>query len=216
MTTVLSKLTKNIRESLNNKPAFNLLRPALCGAFALMLGNNAAADIGATHTTLVSEFPSFNTPDVLDGRVESIAIEGDTVYVGGTFTQVQDPLGGEILDQPYLFAYSKSTGNVIREFDPFLDNQVHILETTGEGTGIFVGGVFGIVNGEGNNRGLVKLNDNGDRVPGFFAKPNKLVRTMVRLGNKLYIGGNFDSVSSIPVENLAAVDTVTGLSLIHI
>ena len=188
----------------------NTLRSVLFGISLLLSGGAANADIGATHTSLVSEFPSFNTPDVLDGRVESIAIDGDTVFVGGTFSQIQDPLGGEIIDQPYLFAYSKSTGNVIRDFDPVLDNQVFILETTGEGEGIFVGGVFSVVNGEPNNRGLVKLDDNGDRVPGFFAKPNKLVRTMVRLGNKLFIGGNFDIISSVPVENLAALDTVTG------
>ncbi len=211
MKNLLSTLTRNIQERLNAQPTgASTWRPALCGAVALFLGSHAHADIGATHTTLVSEFPSFNTPDVLDGRVETIAIEGDTVFVGGTFTQVQDPLGGEILDQPYLFAYSKSTGHVIREFDPALDNRVLALETTGEGAGIFVGGVFGIVNGERNNRGLVKLDDNGDRVRSFFAKPNKLVQTLVRIDNTLYIGGNFDRVSSTPVENLAAVDTVTG------
>jgi len=174
------------------------------------IGKVAMADIGATHTTLISEFPSFNTPSALDGRVEAIAVEGDTVFVGGTFTQIQEPLGGEILDQPYLFAYSKSTGNIIRSFLPELDNVVQALETTGEGAGIFVGGVFGIVNGEPNNRGLVKLDDNGVRVSGFVARPDALVSTMVRLDDTLYIGGNFSSISGQPVENLAAIDTVTG------
>lgn len=187
-----------------------VLSTAVCGSMMLAFGNKALADIGATHTSLISEFPSFNTPGVLDGRVEAIAVDGDTVFVGGSFTQIQEQLDGEIIDQPYLFAYSKSTGDIIRDFDPILDNQVFVLETTGEGSGVFVGGVFGIVNGETNNRGLVKLNDDGDRVQGFFAKPNKLVRTMVRLGNTLYIGGNFDSISSTPVENLAAIDTTTG------
>ena len=49
------------------------------------------------------------TPGAIDGRVEAIAVEGDRVYVGGTFTQIQEPLDGEIINQPYLFAYSKST-----------------------------------------------------------------------------------------------------------
>jgi len=98
------------------------------------------ADIGATHTTLVSEFASFNTPGVVDGRVEAIAIDGDKVFVGGTFTQIQDPLSNEIIDQAYLFAYSKSTGNIIRDFDPKLNNDVFALETTGDGVGVFAGG----------------------------------------------------------------------------
>ena len=84
-------------------------------AVALSLSSQVTlADIGATHTTLVSEFASFNTPGVVDGRVEAIAIDGDIVFVGGTFTQIHDPLSDEIIDQPYLFAYSKSSGNIIR------------------------------------------------------------------------------------------------------
>lgn len=176
----------------------------------LCLNATARADVGATHTSLVSEFASFNTPNVIDGRVEAIAVDGDTVFVGGNFTQVQDPLGGDIVDQPYLFAYSKSTGNILRDFDPVLNNDVYVLETTGDGTGVFVGGVFNILNGEGNNRGLVKLNQNGDRVPGFNARPDALVRTLVRLEDTLYVGGNFSRISQTPVEHLAAIDTTTG------
>ena len=98
--------------------------------------------IGATHTALVSEFASFNTPGVVDGRVEAIAIDGDTVFVGGTFTQIHDPLSDEIIDQPHLFAYSKSSGDILRDFDPQLNNPVLALERTGDGTGVFAGGVF--------------------------------------------------------------------------
>ena len=104
----------------------------------------ASADIGATHSTLVSEFASFNTPSVVDGRVEAIIIDNDTVFVGGTFTQIQDPLNGETINQPYLFAYSKSSGNIIRQFDPVLNNEVLALETTGDGNGVFAGGVFSL------------------------------------------------------------------------
>ena len=170
----------------------------------------AATGTGAAHEGLVSEFASFNTPGVVDGRVEAIAIEGDTVFVGGNFTQIQEPLNGEIIDQPYLFAYSKSTGDIIRSFDPILDKRVLALETTGEGSGVFAAGVFGIINGETGRRGLVKIDANGDRASGFGARPNKQVSTLVRLDDTLYIGGNFDTISGTPVENLAAIDTSTG------
>ena len=182
----------------------------LLASTVLISSEDAQADIGATHTALVSEFASFNTPGVMGGRVEAIAIDGDTVYVGGTFTQIQEPLNGETVEQPYLFAYSKSTGDIIRDFDPVLDNNVYALETTGDGTGIFAGGVFGILNGETNRRGLVKIDDNGDRVSGFSARPDAVVKTLVRLDDTLYLGGNFSSISGTAVENLAAVDTTTG------
>lgn len=173
-------------------------------------GENAVADVGATHTGLVSEFASFNTPGVVDGRVEAIAIDGDTVYVGGNFTQIQETLGGEIIDQPYLFAYSKSSGDIIRSFDPVLDNRVLALEIAGDGSSVFAAGTFGRINGEGGRRGLVKIDSNGDRVSGFGARPNKTVKTLVRLGSTLYIGGGFDTISGTAVENLAALDTTTG------
>ena len=182
----------------------------LLAGFFLTLSSIAQADIGATHTSLVSEFASFNTPGTVDGRVEAIAIDGDTVFVGGTFTQIREPLDGEILDQPYLFAYSKSTGNIIREFDPVLNNEVYALETTGDGSGVFAGGLFNIINGESNRRGLVKIDDNGDRVAGFGARADATVTTLVRLGNTLYVGGNFENISNTPVEHLAALDTTSG------
>ena len=116
--------------------------PTLVAAALLSIGPVANADIGATHRSLVSEFASFNTPGVLDGRVEAIAIDGDKVFVGGSFTQIHDPLSDEIIDQPYLFAYSKSSGDIIRDFDPVLNNDVFALETTGDGTGVFAGGVL--------------------------------------------------------------------------
>ncbi len=183
---------------------------ALYTASAFAFSNSAIADIGATHTGLISEYASFNTPGAVDGRVEAIAVDGDTVYVGGNFTQIQEPLGGEIIDQPYLFAYSKSSGDIIRSFDPILDKRVLALEIIGDGNGVFAAGTFGRLNDEGNRRGLVKIDINGDRVSGFTARPNKSVSTLVRLGDTLYIGGTFDSISGTPVENLAAIDTNTG------
>jgi len=81
----------------------------------LIGGHNAVhADARIAQTSLVSENASLFTPAVLDGRVEAIEVEGDTVYVGGTFTQIQEQLDGEIINQSYLFAYSRSSGNIIR------------------------------------------------------------------------------------------------------
>ena len=194
-----------------------LVTITFCGIFlaifAFHLSPKAYADIGASHTSLVSEFASFNTPGAIDGRVEAIAVDGDTVFVGGSFTQIQDPLSNEIIDQPYLFAYSKSSGRVIREFDPLLNNEVLALETTGESTGVFAAGLFNSINGELNRRGIVKISDSGDRVPGFAARADAQVKALVRLGNKLYMGGNFTSISGTPIEYLAAIDTTTGAVL---
>jgi len=137
----------------------------------------------SAHAALVSENASFFTPGAIDGRVEAIAIDGDTVFVGGTFT---------------------------KDFDPVLNGAVRALHNTGEGTGIFVGGEFTSLNGQFNRKGLVKLDNFGDRVRGFSARPDKRVYTMQRVGNTLYIGGNFERIGQVPVEYLAALNTETG------
>jgi len=187
-----------------------VLWSGVLAASVLIPGGQAQADLDLKHTSLVSEFASFDTPAVVDGRVESIVVEGDTVFVGGTFTQIRQSLNSDLIDQPYLFAYSKSSGAILRDFDPVLNNEVLALETTGDGSGVFAGGSFNIINGEGGRRGLVKIDRFGDRVSGFSARPDAVVKTLVRLGNTLYIGGNFSKVSGTAVENLAAIDTVSG------
>ena len=191
---------------------FAWLCSSLLAAAPFYQHKNAYADIGATHDVLVSEFPSFNTPGIVDGRVEAIAIDGDTVYVGGNFTQIHNPLDEDgIINQPYLFAYSKSSGDIIESFDPQLNNRVYALETTGDAAGgVFAGGIFSNFNGESSRGRLAKIDINGDRVSGFSARPNASVTTMVRLNDTLYIGGNFDSITSIPIDKLAAINTTTG------
>ena len=192
--------------------SLTVLMPILLSVAMLSQNEKAFADIGVPHESLISEFASFNTPGVVDGRVEAIAIDGDTVYVGGTFTQIHDPLDEDgIIDQPYLFAYSKSSGDIIREFDPQLSNSVLALETTGDASGgVFAGGLFGNLNGEFSRGRLAKIDINGDRVSGFGARPDAAVTSMVRLNDTLYIGGNFNSISSTPIEFLAAIDTTSG------
>lgn len=203
-----------ISQKINSRSLLNRVHAAcsftLLTLFCSFTISVVHADIRASHSTLVSENASSFTPGTIDGRVEAIAIDGDTVFVGGTFTQIQEALNGDIINQPYLFAYSKSTGAIIRDFDPVLNNEVLALQTTGEGSGIFAGGAFTTLNGETNRKGLIKLDNFGDRVGGFSARPDKRVYSMDRSGNTLYIGGNFENISAQPREYLAAINTQTG------
>lgn len=161
------------------------------------------------HQSLVSEDASIFTPSVLDGRVEAIAIQDNIVYVGGTFTQIETALGGQVFNQPHLFAYDNTTGAIIESFRPVIDNTVRALQTTADGNGIFVGGNFVFVNGE-RRRGIVKLRENGTRDTSFQLTINKRVYTLDRNGNTLYIGGNFDEVNQSPREFLAAINATNG------
>jgi len=116
-----------------HKTHFAILLSSLVAAATFSHHENAHADLGPAHGSLISEFASFNTPGVVGdrtNRVEAIAIDGDTVYVGGSFTQgIHNPLDeGNVINQSYLFAYSKSTGDIIQSFDPQLNGPVLALE----------------------------------------------------------------------------------------
>lgn len=197
-----------IRLSRNGLALFSAALIILAG---LTSGSTATADIGATHTALVSESASFNTPGVVEGRVEAIAVDGDTVVVGGTFSQIQEPLSDAKIDQPNLFAYSKSSGDIIREFDPVLNGAVRALEVPGDGSDVFVGGGFGNLNGQGNLRGLLKINNNGNRANEFTrSRLTGTVNTLVRIGNTLYAGDKFGTIRNLPIEHLAAPNATNG------
>jgi len=90
-----------------------------------------------------------------------------------------------------------------------LNDYVLALATRSDGDGVFAGGVFNDINGT-NRRGLVKLDINGDRVPGFSARPDGRVNTLARLDNTLYIGGRFAEITGTAIELLAAVDATNG------
>ena len=58
--------------------------------------------------------PANTTPDVLDGHVNAFAQVGDTMIVGGDFSQVEQ--GGTVYERDNMFAFSVSTGEVLDSF----------------------------------------------------------------------------------------------------
>ena len=84
---------------------------------ALLLGVPAPATADLAQPAVVSADPVDFTPHVLDGTVWSLAVVGDTVVVGGSFTKVTDSAKKQTLARKNLFAYGRRDG-VIRPFAP--------------------------------------------------------------------------------------------------
>ena len=88
-------------------------------------------------------------------KVTSLAKIGNTLYVGGQFTQIAPerlptssvPAGSGI-PRPYLFAADATTGNPIWSFAPVLDGAVYALEVDPSTNTLYVGGRFSTVNGQ--------------------------------------------------------------------
>ncbi|MEU8173427.1 hypothetical protein AB0C14_11170 [Microbispora hainanensis] len=166
----------------------------------------APASAGTPQPRVVSENPVNTTPHVLDGIVNAFALVGRTVVVGGEFTKVREAKGGEDLPRANIFAFDLDTGRVLRGFAPDLDGPVAAL-AAGPGNTVYVGGGFGAP-----DRALVRLHvADGDPVEEFSAPAyGGKVTSLVRLGDALYVGGDFSRIGRSPRTALARVNAETG------
>jgi hypothetical protein len=157
---------------------------------------------------VVSADPVDWTPHVLDGTVHAIAVVGDTVVVGGTFSAVASEAGLQYR-RDYLLAFGATDGTV-RRFAPRLDGPVYALAAGPDGT-VYAGGAFRTVNGVAQ-RGLARLSvATGARVGDFTPSLNwGDVRALAASGRWLYAGGTFSAVNRVPRAGLARLDAVSG------
>ena len=167
----------------------------------------AAAD--TAQPRVVSPDPVDFTPHVLDGTVWAIAVVGDTVVVGGSFTKVADRTGKRTYPRRNVFAFGLRDG-AIRPFAPVVDGAVYAL-AAGPAATVYLGGAFRTVGGVAQ-RGLARVQlGNSSRVRSFGARINwGDVRAVSLRGNRLYAGGTFTQVNGIARPALARVDPATG------
>jgi hypothetical protein len=164
------------------------------------------ASAGIRQPRVVSDDPVGTTPHVLDGIVNAFALVGHTVIVGGDFGTVRDAGSRIELSRANIFAFDLRTGKIDRSFDPDLDGPVNAL-VPGPGGTVYVGGSF---NDPG--RGLVRLSvADGSSVSSFSAPVyGGDVSSLVRQGNRLYVGGDFIGISRTARTALARLDATTG------
>ena len=184
-----------------------LFAAALLIPAALLGAAPAAAD--PAHPRVVSANPVDHTPHVLDGTVWAIAVVGDTVVVGGSFTQVTNSAKTQTYARRNIFAYGLDDG-VVRPFAPALDGPVYALAPGASGT-VYLGGSFKTVNGAAQ-RGLARVNlTGGQRISSFGAKINwGDVRAMSAKGSRLYVGGTFSAINGATRVGLARLNASSG------
>lgn len=138
-----------------------------------------------------------------NGRVSTILVLGDKVYLGGSFTHV----GG--VQRNRLAAIDASTGQ-LTDWNPNANGNVRALAASADGTRVYAGGSFSAVGGASRQR-LVSLDastgevDAGFKINGL----NATVQAIAVSGNSLYIGGEFTSVQGQSRSRLARVDATT-------
>ncbi len=148
----------------------------------------------------------------VNGRVNALVRVGNVVYIGGDFTQL---LGhnGEIVPRQYLAAIDATTGQPMA-WDPGADGVVQALAASPDGTTIYAGGQFKHVATLTRTR-IAAIDATTGAVRSWSPTVSSLVRTIVTLGNRVYVGGQFTTVAGQGGANtarlrLAAFDATNG------
>ena len=142
-----------------------------------------------------------------NGPVLAVRIVGDTVYVGGDFTEVRGPGGTPTVARARLAAFDVHTGALRDGFSADTDGRVESLAS--DGTRLFVGGDFMTVKGVSRVR-LASLDlTTGNVNNGFFTGASSHVYALAVKGDRLYVGGSFGLLGSTPRSRIAALNTTT-------
>jgi hypothetical protein len=184
---------------------------AVAVASMVAVGSTAGAVNLELHS-IVSEAPAANyTPNITNGRVNALLVMGSRVYVGGTFTTVQNAGSSTNISRPYLLAFNLGTGVVDTNFTPNLPGEVEAIAPADDGQSIFVGGTFKNVGGNTAYRRLARLNGStGAPISGFNPRPNKIVTALVNRNGRLFASGGFTTIGGASRSGMAIVDQTTG------
>jgi len=139
--------------------------------------------------------------------VQSLALQDDTVYVGGNF----ELLAGAA--RSGLGAIGASTA-VATSWDPRPDPDKITLALSASAGLIYAGGTFGSVGPWQPRANLAAFDLATGAVKDWNPNDNGIVATgLIVSGGKVYVAGDFSFIGGQPRSGLAALDTLTGAAL---
>jgi hypothetical protein len=180
----------------------------LAAAVAAAVGIGATGVAQAAPTTVQSHpVPTWQT----NGRVNAIAVSGDTVYLGGQFTSMRPPgaaLGTGEVPRNHVAAVSLSTGALL-PWNPNTNGTVRALKVAG--SFVYLGGAFTQVGGAAHVR-LAKVSATGAGavVSTWTASASGEVFSLASAAGTIYAGGGFGTIDGSARANLAAVKGTDG------
>lgn len=142
-----------------------------------------------------------------DNDVRSLAVSGTTVYAGGDFRNI----GGQ---ERLRIAALDATSGAATSWNPIAGGSVRFLSVSG--STVAAGGIFVSVNGQIRDA-IASLNASTGQVTTWnpdvkLGSDPGNVNALALSGSTIYIGGDFDTVGVATRNNIAALDTSTGLA----
>jgi len=136
------------------------------------------------------------TPPEIDGEIYSLAVNGNTLYVGGDFT-INDK------DLNNIVALDSLTGEIIPNWDE-INADGSVLAITVVDDTVYVGGEFEEIMGKEQNY-LAALDLEG-QVINWQPNPDDSVHSLLGADSKLYLGGKFREILDEERNLLASID----------
>jgi trimeric autotransporter adhesin len=146
----------------------------------------------------------------VNGTVRALALAGDTLYLGGNFSEVNSGLAALKRNRRNLAAVDPTTG-VTRDWDPDADNAVQSLAIAGDT--VFAGGDFLTVNRSILRTRLAAFDAQNGAARSWDPRADGPVRALAVHGSTVFAGGDFATVNGgVARPGIAALDAQTGAS----
>ncbi|HEY7069412.1 MAG TPA: PKD domain-containing protein [Acidimicrobiales bacterium] len=149
----------------------------------------------------------------INGVVWDQEIVGNTVYAVGDFTSARpagSAAGQNETPRSNILAYDIRTGALKTSFAPTLDRQAKAVTASPDGSRIYVGGQFTVVNGTARNRIVALDPTTGAVIPAFNAGVGYTVNDIVATDATVYAGGEFGDANGVARTRLAAFAAANG------
>jgi trimeric autotransporter adhesin len=150
-----------------------------------------------------------------DAPVSCMAIGSNTLFVGGSFTNLITPTRTNFVNS--LAAVNLVSGS--NQPFPFLATNgfspVSVSALSFGSNTLYVGGAFTVVSGQPRRFVAALDSGNGNLISGFNANlggGSAGINAMAFSGTNLYLGGDFTTVNAVAIPRLVAVSSVTGAS----
>jgi hypothetical protein len=177
----------------------------MCFGIVAAIPSSAYALVG---TVAAGNVPYIQVNGTGDSYARASTEIGSTVFVGGAFSKVFEPLSGANYGRTNLYAYNEST-NLVAPFAPSINGVVWGLAHSPDGRYLYAAGNFSTVNGVAR-KGLVQFDLTTGAVTSFNAHLDGQARTVDYVGSHLIVGGAFGHVNGVSQVALASLDPTTG------
>lgn len=188
-------------------------RPLATGSLSGTLSISYLNNLNQAQTQTVALTVTGYDMVVTNGEINAMAKVGNTLYIGGVFSNVGPRSGGGL-----MLKKSGCTGEscLISNYSsllsmPKVSGEVYASVSDGNG-GYFIGGHFTFV-GKYSRKNLAHILSDGSVDASFDPEVNGDVLSLLLDGTTLYVGGTFTSIDMQTRNKIASIDT-TNASLL--